>query len=356
MESERNCIGMLSMFPHPVFLVKDEIILAANASAQALQIRQDTPVFDLLRSGQDEYRNMENGSLSLTVGVGPITMIAAVVRVGTYDFFHLLSGSEANDLKALALASQHLRDPLSNIIALTDNLFDQKQCNENPKDRVRIAQLNQNLHRLMRSVGNMSDAYGYADKLSGMETVNIAAVITDAVEKTQQHFENPTHLLTFTSDGPSAVGIADQDQLERAVYNLLSNALRYSDPDSAVTATLKCDKDRIRFTVENRCAGLSPELLGTVFFHYRRTPTVTDGGKGLGLGIPIVQAVASAHKGSLLATLPEPGKIRFCLTIPVIKDSSGKLRSPILRPDYAGGYDRSLIELSDLLPNSAYKK
>lgn len=356
MESESNCIAMLNMFPHPVFLVKGETILAVNAGAQAHQIQPDTSVFDILHSGQDEYRNFESGSLSLTLAIGPITMIAAVVRTGEYDFFHLLSGSDASDLKALALASQHLRDPLSNIMALTDSLFDGNADSATEKDMYRYAQLNQNLHRLLRFVGNMSDTYSYADRISGMEPLNIAAVMADAVLKTQQTFENGKSVLEFTSDDSCAIGLADQDQLERAVYNLLSNALRYSDPGSKILVTLRQEKNNIRFTVDNDCQSISPELLGTIFFRYRRTPTITDGGKGLGLGIPIIQAVASAHKGSLLVTLPAPGKIRFCLTIPVITDKSGKLRKPVIRPDYAGGYDKELIELSDVLPTSAYNK
>ena len=93
----------------------------------------------------------------------------------------------------------------------------------------------------------------------------------------------------------------------------------------------------------------------TIFFRYRSAPSITDGNNGLGIGIPMVQAAASVHNGSLLVTQPTQGKVRFSLTIPITQDNSGNLRSPIIRPDYAGGYDRSLIELSDILPASAYE-
>lgn len=356
MESADNSIHLLSMFTHPVFLVKDGIILGANHGAQALQIPINTSVFDLLRSGQDEYRSFQNGSLSLTVGVGPINMVAAVFRVAGTDYFHLLCGNEATDLQALSLASQQLRDPISNIIALTDNLFNQQTAGTTPKDKHRIAQLNQNLHRLLRSVGNMSDINQYSISASNKEYWNIGAIITDAVETAKQQIRGTGHQIEFTAENDEAAGLADRDMLERAVYNMLSNAIRHGDPNGTITASVRCSKKVIRFTVENSCKEMTADQLGSIFFRYRRTPSVTDGNTGHGLGILIIQSVASAHNGSVLVTMPERGRIRFCLTIPVMQDKRGTLRSPSLRPDYTGGYNRSLIELSDVLPSDNYLK
>lgn len=355
MESTQNNANMLSMFPHPVFQVKDGIIVAANQGAKALDIQENTAVFSILKSGQDEYRDFTGGSLSLSVGAGPISIVAAVVRIEESDFFHLLSGKDAGDLQALALASQHLRDPLSNVITLSENLLSNQQDTADEKKKFRIAQLNQNLHRLLKAVGNMSDANYCADRISGMETVNIPSVIEETVARAQQQLSGNSRKLNFATDGNAAIGLADENLLERAVYNLLSNAYRYSPEDSTVNATLHCEKNRVRFVVENICNNISVDILSTIFFRYRRAPSLMDGDKGLGLGIPIIQAVASAHKGSLLVTIPESGKIRFCLTIPIRRDTRGNLKSPIMRPDYAGGHDRSLIELSDILPSSAYE-
>ena len=167
----------------------------------------------------------------------------------------------------------------------------------------------------------------------------------------RKNFKN----IDIFADTSNATGLADQALLERAVYNLLSNAYRYSPEDSVISTTLHCEKSRVRFTVENSCNNMSTDMLSTIFFRYRRAPSLMDSDKGLGLGIPIIQAITSAHKGSLLVTIPETGKIRFCLTIPVIRDTRGTLRNPTMRPDYADGHDRSLIELSDILPSSAYE-
>ena len=356
MESKENNIDMLNMFTHPVFQVKDGIIYAANRSAQSLQIAPDTSVFDILQSGQDEYRNFTGGSISLTIKAGPLNHIAAVVRTDNGDYFHLIAGNESADLQALALASQQLRDPLSNIIALSDSLYSIDADSMDDKKKFRVAQLNQNLHRLLKSVGNMSDVYQLGNRGNTTVMVNIISVLQEAVETVKQHLDNADINLELSTNSCDCIGLADQDQLERAVFNLLSNAVRHGDPCNTVQVTIRSDKARIHFAVENSCKDITPEMLGTIFFRYRRTPSVTDGSKGLGLGIPMVQAIASAHKGSLLVTLPSPGKIRFSLTIPVIHAKGGNFRSPVICPDYTGGHARSLIELSDILPASAYEK
>lgn len=356
MESkDYSSVGLLNMFTHPVFQVQDGMIVAANHCARALQIQENTPVSEIIRSGQDAYRDFIEGSLSITVGIGLTSFITAVVRVDSCDYFHLISGSDANDLQALALASQHLRDPLSNVIALADSLYAVQDDTADEMRSHRVSQLNQNLHRLLRSVGNMSDAYSCADRINSMETLNISAVLREATQRTMQHQYKDKPKLVLVDHSSDLVGMADRDLLEKAAFNLLSNALHYGEPQSDVTVSIRSEKNRVIYTVENECKDFTAEMLGTIFFRYRRSPSVSEGGKGLGLGIPIVQAVASAHMGSLLVTMPEKNKVRFCLNIPVLQNKNAIFKSPQIRPDYSGGFDRSLIELSDVLPSSAYK-
>ena len=353
MEPSINHVGMLSMFTHPVFQVVDGLIVAVNRQAADLQIKENTPVFDILESAKDEYRDFTGGTMSLSVKAGDVRFVAAVVKCDQSDIFHILTGSENNELQALALAAQHLREPLCNVIALTDTMLTLDD-NPNPKNRLYSAQLNQNLHKLMRTIGNMSDTGVCANRTSGMQIQNITALINDALLHTKDLL-GQNHQLLVKPCNDNINGLADDTLLERAVYNMISNAIRYSPEGSTVTASVQHSKAKVILTVENECPNFSPEQMGTLFFRYRRTPSVTEGNTGLGLGIPLIQAVAAAHRGSLLFTLPEPGKVRFCLTIPVRTGSGTNLRSPILRPDYAGGYDHRLIELADILPSERYE-
>lgn len=356
MDVQEHYSELISMFTHPVFLVENGIIIAANKEAQDLQLHINTPVFDIIVSGQEAYRELTDGSVSLTVETGPVNTVAAVVRLGQLDYFHLNCIGDQSDLRALALASQHLRDPLTNIIALAEGFLPADADKLPSKDKLRHGLFNQNIHRLLRIVGNMSDTYGHTEKIYHMEALDLPAVISDAVYSAQHLLKDSSVQLNFSAPTVhSIIGLADQSLLERAVYNMLSNAVRFADPGSQISATLSCSNQSIRFTVDNDCCDFTPDLLRTIFFRYRRAPSITDGKSGLGLGIPMIQSIASIHKGALLVTVPAPGKVRFSLSFPVRKDRSGTLKSPILRLDYAGGFDHSLLELSDVLPGNTFE-
>ena len=346
-------VEMINMFTYPVFEVKSGVIQSVNQSALNLQIQKDTPVSDILTAGKKDYASFTGGTMSLGIKICNAEHIAAVVRSGDSDIFHVLSISENAQLQSLALASQHLRDPLCNVMALTDILFS-SQLERTPKQEVYISQLNQNLHRLLRTVGNMSDTGAIASRTSGMEVQNIYRVVTDALYATRDLMQDPNRL-KIHENGDQLLSFSDKSMLERAVYNLISNAVKYSPAESTVEAWVHCNKEKMVLTVENICQNFNTEQLGTIFFRYRRIPSITDGASGLGLGIPMIQAVAIAHKGSLLLTMPEANKLRFCLSIPLQSGQPGTLRNAALYPDYYGGNDLCLTELADILPSEAYE-
>lgn len=355
MEATPSSVGMLHMFTHPVFLVQDGIIIAANQPALQLQITQNTSVYDILLTGQEEYRTFGGGSLSLSLQVEQAKMIAAVIHSPEYDVFHLLPDTADDQLQALSVASQSLREPLSNLFALSDQLLTDITEEQSPRKEEQLAQYNKNLLQLLRTVGNMSDAATYTTRTRTMETLDLPGVITQAVCTAQELFAQSGRTLTFDSCNAGYYGLADRDMLERTVFNLLSNAFKYSPADSTVAVKLHCSEKRLQFSVENTSSDFSPEQLGTLFFRYRRVPSVQDGSSGLGLGIALVQSAAAAHSGTLLLTLPKEDRVRFTFTIPLRSDQTGTLRSPAMHIDYAGGYDHALLELSDVLPPAIYK-
>lgn len=354
MQSPHDSIGLLSMFTHPAFQVNDGIITDANQAALDLNIAKNTPVYQILESGKEEYSAFTGDTMSLTVKPENAAFLCAVVRISGGDIFHILSETDSPELRSMALAAQYLRDPLTNIFVLTDRLFSDISESIDPVRKRLAAQLNQNLHRLLRTIGNMSDTGTCADRTFGMETVNIPAVLSDALAAAQYLLETNDRRLLLSCCDTQAYGLADRSLLERVVFNMISNAVKYSPAGSTIQTTIQATASKVQLIVENECQSFTPELAGSIFFRYRRTPSVADGRTGLGLGVPFIQAVASLHKGSVLLTLPKPGSVRFCLTIPVRIDRTGALRSPVLRSDSSGGHDHGLIELSDVLTADSY--
>ena len=72
---------------------------------------------------------------------------------------------------------------------------------------------------------------------------------------------------------------------------------------------------------------------------------------GLGLGLPLCRRIAEGHGGTLMAESREGQGSRFTLSLPDRQVGSGVSDVPF---DYAGGFNRTLMALSDALPVSAF--
>jgi signal transduction histidine kinase len=106
-----------------------------------------------------------------------------------------------------------------------------------------------------------------------------------------------------------------QDELHRLVLNLMENALRHTDPGTAVEATVERRNGAVILAVEDDGPGIAPELREKVFERFYRGTGDRSGSSGLGLSI--VRAVAESHRGSVRLEEPLDGRgARFVVRLP----------------------------------------
>ncbi|MBI2953351.1 MAG: PAS domain-containing sensor histidine kinase [Chloroflexi bacterium] len=109
---------------------------------------------------------------------------------------------------------------------------------------------------------------------------------------------------------------ADPDRLERILMNLLSNALKYSPPDSEVLIGVEATDRWARISVADRGVGIAPQDLPHIFERFYRAKGVRKA-EGLGLGLYIARMLVEAQGGRIWAE-SEPGKgSTFYFTLPV---------------------------------------
>lgn len=115
-------------------------------------------------------------------------------------------------------------------------------------------------------------------------------------------------------DGPIWM-YGDRRRLEQALLNLLSNANKFSPPGATVGLEMAVDGDDIIWSVEDRGPGIAPEDRARLFERFF-TAASDSGRSGTGLGLPIAQAIAEAHGGTIdVETTPGRGS-RFALRVP----------------------------------------
>ncbi len=350
---DTNNFPWLELIDYPAFCVKDGAIIAVNALAEQRQFRVGMDISEIVTEHQDVYQSFECGNLYLNINVCGVLCPASVVRTRECDIFHIRRTEDDDALQALALAATQLRVPLANLMTVADQLFANMDADEQTLKQT--SQINQNLYRLLRIVSNMSDAGGYTQAgKSGMETADLVSLMAEIMEKAQSFFTNTGIKLVYSGPKESVFGAVNTEKIERAVYNLLSNAAKFSREGSTVNANLSVNDNRLIFTLCNTTEEDLPKQ--GLWQQYRREPGIEDPRHGLGLGMTLASAVAAFHGGTILVDNPAADQTRITMTIPIVKGNAHNLRSPILRMgDYTGGRDRGLIELAEVLPTESYR-
>ena len=111
---------------------------------------------------------------------------------------------------------------------------------------------------------------------------------------------------------------ADEGRLAQALRNLLRNAIAHTAENGLVELSVQADDGRLRFVVDDDGPGIPVEQRAAIFDRFHRL----DGGRsrdagGAGLGLAIVQAIASAHGGRVWAEAAPAGGARMVLEIPL---------------------------------------
>lgn len=113
----------------------------------------------------------------------------------------------------------------------------------------------------------------------------------------------------------AAVVRGDRRSLDRALSNLLDNAVRHTPPGGRVEIRTQADGSGARVTVADTGPGVDPRIADRLFDRFTRADAARTRG-GAGLGLAIVAAVVQAHGGSVTAHNPAEGGLRVEMSLP----------------------------------------
>lgn len=349
MEFQTDLPGWLNRYSCPAFFVKENIITACNQSAEALLLAPGTDIRELLLTGKEEYAAFQNGCLYLKLTLSPKGCGASVTREDHTDLFLLDQEPEDADLRSLALAARELRNPLSNLMIAADAL----KTLEDPGLRDQLARLNRSLHQMHRLINNMSDA-GRNDLLTPAGIHDWDRFIRDIFEKIQTQLENTRVTLTYDGLSAPVYGLVNIGQMERAVLNIVSNAIKFMPEGGTIHAELIRKQNMLHLSIRDSGSGIAENVLGNVFTRYQRQPGIEDSRYGIGLGMVLIRNAAADHGGTVLIDRPEGSGTRVTMTMAIRQDAP-TLRTPVLSP-LVEGVPQILTELSEILPWECYKK
>jgi signal transduction histidine kinase len=118
--------------------------------------------------------------------------------------------------------------------------------------------------------------------------------------------------------------MADRLRFVQVITNLLSNAFKYSPPESSVSITAVQDGPNVRIDVSDTGIGISPEEQTRLFDKFFRADnSLTNQEAGTGLGLYITRALIEAHGGKIWVQSEEGKGSVFSFTFAVARNDIG---------------------------------
>ena len=187
-----------------------------------------------------------------------------------------------------------------------------------------------------------------------MELRELCGMLDEIFEKTASLAEKGNIALDWSVPNSRVYTVVDAQKLERAVYNMLSNALKATPSGGRIYAKVHQRGKLLLISITDSGNGIAQEVRNFVYTRYLRTPGLEPEDQGIGLGMGLIASAARLHGGTVLLETLLDGGTRVTMTL-TIHQNQGSLRSRSLPVDYAGEQDHALVELSDVLPSSVYE-
>lgn len=238
--------------------------------------------------------------------------------------------AQASRLKSefLARMSHEFRTPLNSIIGFSDLLAEQGDgpLEEAYLDYVR--HVNEGALHLLALVDEILDLSrieaGRIDLRH--EEFAVAQAIAEVRSVTRPLAEMKN--IEVGSDGhPTLFAYGDRTRFKQILYNLLSNALKFTPAGGKVHISAKPDYGEVRFCVSDTGIGIPPQEHATIFEEFRQVGPTTKGVKeGAGLGLAITKRLVELHGGHVWVESVLGEGSRFFFTIPASRAGEHETR------------------------------
>jgi PAS domain S-box-containing protein len=208
----------------------------------------------------------------------------------------------------LATLSHELRNPLAPIrhaaiVLRTPGV----SANDVQQARDIIERQSQHLSRLLDDLLDVSRITRGSLELR-KETLDISSVIDTALEAVLPHLKARNHTVTLDVPGVPLRVEADAVRLSQVLANLLTNAVRYTQPGGAIRIQAQLENEAVVLRVIDNGIGISADLLPRIFEMFSQGKSEHQHSQGgLGIGLALARGLLDLHGGTIEARSGGPG-------------------------------------------------
>jgi signal transduction histidine kinase len=219
--------------------------------------------------------------------------------------------------KAIHFVAHEMRTPLQAIQGSSELMGRYKLPEEKRSELAKT--INSESKRLGRMIQTFLDVERLSEGQMDLkrEPFPLAPTVATCLERVQVLAERK-HIAIHCEPLPDATLRGDRELMEYAVYNLLTNAVKYSPAETTVTVSTRRDHNALRLAVQDQGIGMDEKELKSIFRKFYRTRKAEISGEaGTGIGLSIVEQIVSHHGGSMEVT-SRPGQGScFTMVLPI---------------------------------------
>jgi len=218
----------------------------------------------------------------------------------------------------IGMVSHEIRSPLTVVIGAVNTVLSEGSRLSPEETRQLLQDAAWEADSLSHLLGNLLElSRVQADRLFlHAEQVRVENVVEDVIDRIRQQSLPHRFVIDLPKGLPSVH--ADQLRLERILYNLLENAVKYSPQRGEISVFAKLETDRLVIGIADQGVGISLENQAKLFGPFQRLEeSRLDGVKGAGLGLLVCRRLVEAHGGRIWVE-SEPGwGSTFFFTLPL---------------------------------------
>ncbi|MEP2942823.1 MAG: PAS-domain containing protein [Hyphomicrobiales bacterium] len=231
--------------------------------------------------------------------------------------------SEADKLKTdfVQHVSYELRSPLTNIIGFTQLLSDADIGPLTDKQQEYtdyILSSSSSVLAIINDILDLATADAGVLELS-LSEVSVRGIINNAVEGLKDRLRERQIKLTQTIAPDVDTFIGDERRMIQTLFNLLSNAIQFSEENSEISLIVSSKDEYLIFEVQDWGAGISETFINQVFERFESQEQGSVRG-GAGLGLSIVKRFVELHHGHVAIDSQEGEGTKITCVIPMEPD------------------------------------
>ncbi len=202
--------------------------------------------------------------------------------------------------------SHELKTPL-NVIFSANQLMDvylKSDSIEDIKDKLfnYNNSIRQNCYRLTKLINNIVDLSKSNSGLLmlNVDNVDIVNVIENIVQSVSEYVKSRELKIIFDTNVEEKIIACDTDKVERIMLNLISNAIKFSNPNSEIFVNVQSKKETVEITVKDMGIGIEKQNLDHIFNKfYQEDKSLSRNAEGSGIGLSLIKSFVELHGGNI---------------------------------------------------------